>query len=141
MGEAAQPGRIQVNVAIVLIVYRRVHVVVVQLEPATATVQNKFNNWKSNKKKTQNYFNNIYIYYRQDKKMSRSSCVVSLILKQKQIYYVCLYALIVRELQCSRICLWTLEHERKKTLVNSNLKIAMRRSKEGVMKIVIKYVP
>lgn len=68
MGEAAQPGWIQVNVAIVLIVYRRVHVVVVQLEPATATVQNKFNNWKSNKQmKTQNYFNNIYIYYRQDK--------------------------------------------------------------------------
>lgn len=76
-------------VLVVLIVYRRVHVVVVQLEPATATVQNKFNNSKSNKK-TQNYFNNIYIYYRQDKK-----CRVLVVLflsflnKNKSIMCVC----------------------------------------------------
>lgn len=147
MGEAAQPGRVQVNVVIVVVIVYRVHV---QLKPATATVQNN-NNLTTLENKTNNQTQNststttIYIYYRRpaNKKAARSNCVVILILKSncagkhsqnKTNKKVAMFSNMF-------VIVWGM-NAKQKTLVNWNLKkMQWEDESEGVIEIVIKYVP
>lgn len=101
MGEAAQPGRVQVSVVtivVIVVVYRRVHV---QLKTATATVQTNLTlkKLKNTKEKRKQIYFKTSTYYK-IRRPNRVLVVLFLILnKKKSKLCVCigLTPLIVRE--------------------------------------------